>query len=232
MWTCLDCGRSFANTDQWHACQQTTLDEALADQSELAVSIYERVVDELQRMGEFRVHPQQTRIAFISRMTFGGVSLARKWVDLSLVLSQPIDDARVRRLELYAPTSWNHIIRLYRPGDVDTDVKAWLADALRRGDQETLDPDAEVRPLTGRQLDVFWTGFRARVETRDDEQIVRLPGHVTEALALVDGVSLRIGGHRYSEEIRRGNGAAWIAVDPSTGLGEGDETDIFMEVDD
>lgn len=33
--------------------------------------------------GEFRVHPQKTRIAFITTMTFAGVKLARRWVDVS-----------------------------------------------------------------------------------------------------------------------------------------------------
>jgi len=226
MWTCPDCGRSFANRNQAHACQSTTVDDHLAGKTELAISIFEAVVARLERAGEFRVHPQKTRIAFISRMTFGGVSLARKWVDLGFVLPEPVDDERIRKLELYGPTSWGHSIRLNTPEDVDEKVRDWLADALRRGDQETLDPTREVAPLNPGQLEVFWTGFRVRVV----EGRVFLPGYVSGALALVDHVSAQIGGHTAETLLRRQAGRTFMDVDPATGLGDGDQTDVFLRV--
>lgn len=180
----------------------------------------------LERAGEFRFHPQKTRIAFISRMTFGGVALARDWADLGLILPEPLDTPRNRKLELYGPSSWGHSIRLHQPAEVDEQVHTWLADALRRGDQETLDSSREVTPLTGRQLDLFRTGFRTRVEN----DRVELPAHVADALALVDDVVAQVGGHKSETMLRRSGGVAYIQLDPMTGLGENDQTDVFLRV--
>lgn len=226
MWTCSECGRSFTNRNQAHACQTTTVEDYLAGKTALVVSIYETVVEALRDAGEFRIHPQKTRIAFISRMTFGGVALGMQWADLSLTLPEPLDDRRIRKLELYGPTSWGHSIRLQAPEDVDDDVRSWLREALRRGDQETLDPAREVEPLNARQLEVFWTGFRARVESGR----ITLPGYIADALALVDHVDAQVGAHREEAALLHSPGGASIEVNPTTGLGEGDRVDVFLRV--
>lgn len=147
MWTCERCGRSFANRNQSHACQTIGIAEHLAEKTELAVSIYEEVTRVLRRHGEFREHPQKGGIGFISRMTFGGVALRSRWVDLYFMLPRPLDHERVFKLDLYGPSSWAHTIRLRSPDDVDAEVRGWLAESLRRGDQETLDPKAGDRGL-------------------------------------------------------------------------------------
>lgn len=231
MWTCPECGRSFANKNQWHACQTTTVSEALAGKSDLAVSIYERVVAVLETAGEFRIHPQRSKIAFISRMTFAGVSLARRWVDLSFILPRALDNHRIRRLELYGPTSWGHQVRLEGPGEVDHQLGQWLAASLTRGDQKTLDSSAEVRPLTMSQLEVFWTGFTASVHSDEQRLWVELPGYVAEALTLIDEVLARVGGSGFPAAIIRDEaGHSRLALDPGLGLGEGDRTDVFLEI--
>ena len=66
-------GRSFANRNQWHSGVDISVGEHLAGKTELAISLYETVVTAQEQCGRFRLHPQKTRIAFISRMTFGRV---------------------------------------------------------------------------------------------------------------------------------------------------------------
>jgi len=231
MWTCPRCGRSFANLNQSHSCLDLSAAEHLSGKSDLAMSIYEAVVEALERCGEFRIHAQKTRIAFITRMTFAGVSVAERWVDLSLISSTVIDDPRIRKLFLFGPTSWGHLVRLTKPDDIDQQVEGWLCEALRRGDQETLDPDAEVAPLTGRSLELFRTAFQARVEELAGELRVKLPGHVAEALALVDLVVARAQGVEYSASLQRVGDATWVTIDPGVGLGAGDNTDHYLRVD-
>jgi hypothetical protein len=224
MWTCPECGRSFANTNQAHACQTTTVEDYLTAKTDLAISIYEALVGALEVAGEFRVHPQKTRIAFISRMTFVWISLARGWADIGFVLPDPLDDDRVRKLQLYGPTSWGHSIRVTSPDEIDDEVRDWLADALKRGDQATLDPSREVSPLNGRQLEKLWTGFRSKV--RDGR--VMLPRHTADALALVARVWAQVGGVDAETQLHRSGDITYIEVDPATGLGEGDQADVFL----
>lgn len=230
MWTCPRCGRSFANLNQTHACLDLSAAEHLAARS-VAISIYEAVVQSLEKCGRFRIHAQKTRIAFISRMTFAGVSVAKRWVDLSLIYPTVIDDPRIRKLFLYGPTSWGLSIRLSHPDDLDDQLEGWLCEALRRGDQETFDSNAAVAPVTGRSLELFRTAFRSRVESREAELVVKLPGHVAEALAMVDQVVARTGGVEYSTPLQWVGRAAWVTIPPGTGLGVGDDTDLYLRVD-
>jgi hypothetical protein len=231
MWTCSRCGRSFANLNQSHSCLDLSAAEHLAGRSNLALSIYRVVVEALERCGEFRIHAQKTRIGFISRMTFAGVSLAERWVDLSLISPTVIADPRIRKLFLYGPTSWGHSVRLSNPEDVDGQVETWLCEALRRGDQETLDPEAEVEPLTGRSLELFRTAFRVRFDSSGEELVAKLPGHVAEALALVDQVVARVNGVEYPAPLQRDAGQTWVSIDPGTGLGMGEQVDLYLRVD-
>ena len=230
LWTCPNCGRSFANVNQAHACQSTTVDEHLADKSGHAVAIYEEVVSALEDSGDFRIHPQRSRISFISRMTFGGVALAREWADLSFILPAPLDSDRVRKLELYGPTSWGHTVRLLSPADVDGEVRTWLGDALRRGNQETLDSKAQVDPIGGRQLEVFWTGFRGTVEAGVEGLWVKAPRHIAEALEAAGDMSIKIGRANVVSSLAYDEtGTARIEVPVGEGLVEGDETDVFIK---
>jgi hypothetical protein len=99
MWTCPRCSRRFANVNQWHSCGNPELVELLAPHTPSVVAIYRAVESAIATCGEFRVHPLKTRIAFISRMSFAGVKLARRWADLTFILPKPVDDDRIRRID-------------------------------------------------------------------------------------------------------------------------------------
>lgn len=228
-WTCPRCERTFANTNQAHACQRTTLAEHLVDKTDFSVAILDRVIEALEAAGEFRIHAQKTRVAFISRMTFAGCVMAKRWVDLSFVLPEPLDSERMRRLELYGPTSWGHVVRLHDPDAVDSEVRNWLEAALLRGDQETLDPRFTVAPLNGRQLEVFWTGFRGEVTDSGAGLGVELPGHVAAALELVADVAARIGGVTSIVALEREQSLVRIPLG-AEGLVEGDHIDVFLTI--
>jgi hypothetical protein len=77
LWRCPGCGRRFANRNQAHSCLTMTIEEHLADATPAAAELNDTIVAALQECGEFRVHPQRTRVAFTSRMSFAGVTIAR-----------------------------------------------------------------------------------------------------------------------------------------------------------
>lgn len=228
MWTCPRCGRSYAIRNQTHACLDLSADQYLADKGMLARSIYESVVAALESCGEFRVHAQKTRIAFISRMSFAGISATRRWVDLSFILPAPDDDQRIRKLFLYGPTSWGHSVRIFDPGDVDLQVREWLRHAWRRGNQETLDSGAPVAPLQGRALELLETAFTGKVRSDTGELLVELPRYVAQALALVDSVPARARGVRFQGKLIRSEGSVALIIDPGAGVTEGGSADFYL----
>jgi len=234
LWTCRSCHRRFANVNQWHSCVEMALEEHLASKSELAVALYQAVESALTACGDFRIHPQKTRVAFIARMTFAGVQLAKRWVDLSFILPAPLEDIRVREIQLYGPTSFGHRVRLTDPGEVDTDVRAWLCDARTRGDQETLDPTAHVEEVVGRALERLLAPLRTRVVANQDGLALAVPKHVAQAFGAHPYVLARIRGDYYPGDIRIVEGQPRLVLADAlerVGLGLGDEADAYLKAD-
>lgn len=201
VWTCSECDRTFANRNQWHSCVRLTIEEVLGGASDLAARLYEAVEMALGECGEFRVHPQKTRIAFISVMSFAGVRLAQAWIDLSFITPAPVDHRRIRSLVCYGPTSFVHEIRLQSSPEIDDDVRSWLCTAMRRGDQETLDPAASVEPMTGRPLEIVRVPLSVEAGTGPPGDVVPIPRYAAEIFEVCESVIVRHGD---------AEGRAWI----------------------
>ncbi len=210
------------------------LDEHLASKSERAIAIYRAVEAAIAACGEFRIHPQKTRISFIARMTFAGIRLARRWADLSFILPTPLDDAGVRKIDLYGPTSFGHEVRLTGPDDVDDAVGSWLCQAHTRGEQKTLDPRAEVNPVVGRALEHLMAPLRTRVVGTGEGLAVTVPTYVAQAFGAHPQVVARIQGDQYPGEIRLVDGEARLFLGDALqviGLGVGEAVDAFLAAD-
>jgi Domain of unknown function (DUF5655) len=232
LWECPACGRRFANTNQSHSCSNPVLEAILDANDPGPVAIFREVVAALDAAGTFRIHPQKTRIAFISRMSFASCRLTRGWVDMGLILPGPVDDSRIRSIDLYGPTSFGHTLRLHAVEDVDETVRGWLGEALRRGDQETLDPHATVPALVGRSLQILQAGARADVAPVDDRLVFRIPRHAVEAFAATGDVDVRIGTNHWPGSVESGAAGPVLLLDatviPGLGLGEGDHIDVYL----
>ena len=88
--------------------------------------------------GPVRILPEKTRIAFQVRMSFAQVTPRRGWLDGHVVLARRLEHPRFRKVETFSPRNHLHAFRLFAPGDIDADVRAWLAEAYRVGDQQHL----------------------------------------------------------------------------------------------
>ena len=229
LWTCPDCGRQFANRNQAHSCVTISLDDALEAASPKAAELYESVVAALRKCGEFRVHPQKTRIAFITTMTFASVRLAQRWVDASLITPEPIEDKRIAKVDLYGPTSFASEVRINDPGDIDADLREWLCVAYERGLQETLDPSAIVEAVTGRTLERLRVPLASKVVAVRDELGLAVPDYAAQAFAAHPLVVARVAGETLRGEISE---AGLLLVDvASLDLGEGDPVDVTLAAD-
>ncbi len=234
MWTCPDCGRRFAAADAVHACTHVTIEEHLEGRSDHAKAIFRAIAEAMTATGPHRVHAQYSRIAFISRMTFANAVLADHWVDLSLTLPSPVDEPWVRRLELFGPTSFAHTARLTEPADLADGPRDWLAAALLRGKQETLDTHAKVEPLTGRSLEIVEVPFRSRVLRAGESPLLWVPRYAVQALAGAAGLQARIQGEVVTATLSERDGRPVLELLGVTlvGLDEGDPADVYLSTAD
>jgi len=138
LWRCADCGRSFANRNQTHACGRFTLAHHFRGKPPGIRRLYREVVAAIRAVGPVRVLPEKTRIAFQVRMSFAQVTPRRQWLDGHLVLARRIDHPRFRRVQTFSPRNHLHEFRLTDPDEIDDQFRSWLAEAYLVGDQQHL----------------------------------------------------------------------------------------------
>jgi hypothetical protein len=139
MWACPECGRSFANRNQSHACAPLgRLDRHFAHASPAVRATFDLVLEAVGRLGPVEVLPERTRIALHVRMSFAAFQPRRHWLSGHLVLARQVDSPRFRRVQVFSPRNVVHEFRLTSPAEVDQQFTAWLAEAYRVGAQEHL----------------------------------------------------------------------------------------------
>jgi hypothetical protein len=140
MWTCPECGRSFANRNQSHFCSHVNLEEHFKGREPSVVATFERLLVAARENGPLKVLPEKTRIAFQVRMSFAAFTLRRRWVDGHVVLARRLESPRFRRIDFISPRNQVHVFRLGEPAEVDAEVEAWLSEAYSVGEQRHLSP--------------------------------------------------------------------------------------------
>jgi hypothetical protein len=138
MWTCPECGRSFANRNQSHFCSHVRLEDHFKGREPNVVATFERLLEAARKSGPVTVVPEKTRIAFQVRMSFAAFSLRKRWVDGHVVLARRLESRRFRRIDYISPRNQVHVFRLQEPLEVDAEVEAWLAEAYSVGEQKHL----------------------------------------------------------------------------------------------
>lgn len=84
LWTCPRCGHHFVTANLWHSCGRYELGPHLAGRDPSVRRTSDRLVELAQACGPVTVYPQKTRIVFMVRVRFGGVTTARRWLNLAL----------------------------------------------------------------------------------------------------------------------------------------------------
>lgn len=140
LWTCPECGRSFANRNQSHFCSHVRLEDHFQGRERKVVETFQRLLAAALKSGPVTVLPEKTRIAFQVRMSFAAFTLRRRWVDGHVVLARRLESPRFRRIDFISPRNQVHAFRLEEPGEVDEEVEAWLAEAYSVGQQLHLSP--------------------------------------------------------------------------------------------
>jgi Domain of unknown function (DUF5655) len=142
LWTCPACGQSFVARNMPHSCQVVALDEFFAGSPPELRELFELFVAAARENGPVTVNATKTRIALQARMRFAAVQRPReRFLAAHVVLTRPIESPRLA-VEYLPPYYYVHRLRLARPADIDDELRGWLAEAYRVGEQRHVDdPD-------------------------------------------------------------------------------------------
>ena len=140
LWTCPDCGRTFAQRAQTHTCAPLgELDPHFAGCDAAVRATFEAIVDAVRQVGPVQVLAEKSRIALQVRMSFAALVPRRHWLTGHLVLARTVTSPRFHRVEVYSPRNVLHAFRLDSPDQVDEQFAGWLAEAYRVGQQRHLE---------------------------------------------------------------------------------------------
>ena len=139
LWTCPKCGRRFVGRNMWHACGDHSVEKFLEGKGERARELFDRFESMIAACGPYEVAPAKTRVAFMGRVRFAGVTaVSDRGMSIALGLPRPLRHHRVRKIEQFA--SWYvHHLRLTAPEELDDELQAWLRESYHQmGMQERL----------------------------------------------------------------------------------------------
>ena len=103
--------------------------------SAVGLTLYRRVAQAVDGLGEAEVRVTKSQIAFTSRRGFAYVWRPDRYLTtavpavLSIALPRPVSSARVKSVVHPSPGVWMHHIELNEVADVDDAVISWLGEA-------------------------------------------------------------------------------------------------------
>lgn len=140
LWTCPKCGAKFITKNMWHSCGRATLRDWKDRMGPRALEFYRRFEQMIARCGEYHVGPAKTRIAFLARVRFAGISkLTEDVMRCNFSLPYPVNSTRLVKVEEVVPGWWAHHLHITEIGQLDAELQAWLRESYRlMGMQERL----------------------------------------------------------------------------------------------
>jgi Domain of unknown function (DUF5655) len=97
-----------------------------------ALQFYRRFEQMIAACGEYHIAPAKTRIAFLGRVRFAGItSVSEKGMTCAFALPHPLKSPRFVKVEETVPGWWIHRLRITELDQLDDAVQSWLLDAYR-----------------------------------------------------------------------------------------------------
>ena len=91
--------------------------------------VYEAVLAKVSRFGDVKVEEKKTSVHLVAKSAFAGVHPRKGAVLLNIRSDAPIRSERIRKLEQVSAKRFHNEMLIDAPGEVDTEVVAWLKSA-------------------------------------------------------------------------------------------------------
>jgi hypothetical protein len=132
LWTCPRCGAKLITKNLWHSCGAATIEDWRGRMGPRARALYDGFERMIARCGEYHVAPAKTRVAFLARVRFAGItSLSEKGMTCAFALPRPLRSPRFLKVEEVAPGWWSHRLRITDPEELDRELEAWIRESYR-----------------------------------------------------------------------------------------------------
>ena len=141
LWTCPQCGNTFATPNQLHSCGQFDLEAHFEGATEEVELIYQKFAGMVRSCGPVRIIPQKRRIAFQVRTQFASLTPSKSHVVGGLIFDEPMKSPRFTKIELLGPRTHAHSFRLEKLEELDDEFMGWIRRAYAVGAQRPFGED-------------------------------------------------------------------------------------------
>jgi hypothetical protein len=94
--------------------------------------LYRRFEELISQCGPFHVSPAKTRISFLGRVRFAGITrLSEDGMRCSFAMPYPLSARRFVKVAEVVPGWWVHELRVAEPKELDAQLQAWLRRSYR-----------------------------------------------------------------------------------------------------
>jgi hypothetical protein len=137
----------------WHACGDYSVEAFLAGKGERARELYDAFERLIAACGPYEVAPAKTRVAFMGRVRFAGVSaISERGMTIAFGMPHRLKSGRIRKVERYGKDWYGHYMRITSPEEMDDELQDWLWEAYHQmGMQERLNRDRADSTLPSRR---------------------------------------------------------------------------------
>ena len=132
LWICPRCGVRLLTRNLSHSCGLATMTDWKKRMGPRARTFYDRFESMIAKCGPFHLGPAKTRIAFLARVRFAGVSaLSERGMSLAFALPEPVRSPRFTKVEEIVPGWWGHYLRITEVDQLDAELQKWLRQSYR-----------------------------------------------------------------------------------------------------
>jgi hypothetical protein len=132
LWTCPKCGVKLLTRNLAHSCGRATLGDWRRRMGPRGRALFDGFARLIGRCGRYDISPAKTRITFLARVRFAGVTaVSEAGMTCSFAMPYPLGSRRFVKVEEVAPGWWVHRLRVDDPRQFDAELQRWLRVSYR-----------------------------------------------------------------------------------------------------
>ena len=128
-WICETCGRKFKNTNQWHSCEQSTIEQHINGKPEFVVEMFHKLLDVVSEFGYIELLPLKTVIQVQRSSTFLSIYLKKNKIHLEFQAMKEKKLPCITKLIRISKNRVFHLADLKEINEINTDLTKALKEA-------------------------------------------------------------------------------------------------------
>lgn len=128
-WICPNCEREFRTTNQFHSCEQSTIEQHIEGKPEFIVEIFHTILNLVTSFGEVELLPLKTSIQVRTKSTFLAIYLKRNKVHLEFQLGHESKIKQIAKTIRISKRRVFHHADIFLVDDIDNKLASELKEA-------------------------------------------------------------------------------------------------------